>query len=156
MATRFLEARAAPCYIVIASATKGVVIQKDLSGGLYMSADDFIVHTNHDLQPENEFETKATQTNKTTILGMEALLEESEDRMHCIQSKWDSWLRKRNQALRARGELETVPMIREATLLRWVKAYPIMNECTQFGCILDPGTGTIRWLERGQDGEVET
>ncbi len=39
--------------------------------------------------------------------------------------------------------------VMEATLKNWLRAAPVMNECTHFMCIMDPQKGTIRFLERG-------
>jgi len=72
---------------------------------------------------------------------MEALIEESKERRDCIQKKWNKYSMRHADG--------TMLAITEETLRKWVKAYPIMNECTHFTCILDPKTGQIRWLERG-------
>jgi hypothetical protein len=74
---------------------------------------------------------------------MEALIEDSKERRDCIQKKWNKYSK------RATGSGETSLAIKEETLKKWVKTYPIMNECSHFACILDPKTGQIRWLERG-------
>jgi hypothetical protein len=79
---------------------------------------------------------------------MEGLVEESEERKGCIDAEWRKW--KQRQELRMRREgRDGVVAISERTLKTWVMGYPIMNECSHFGCILDPATGTIRWLQRG-------
>ena len=84
--------------------------------------------------------------------------------MGCITKKWVS-LKKRYSKKKpaeekqdAEGQALTwnpTPAVREETLKGWVKAYPIMNESSHFGCILDPRTGTIRWIERGEEEEEE-
>ncbi|KAL6805802.1 beta subunit of N-acylethanolamine-hydrolyzing acid amidase domain-containing protein [Trichoderma sp. SZMC 28012] len=138
----------APCYIILCSGTETTVIQKDLITAQIKSATDFIVHTNHDFTPTDPSSQTNIQKESSAILGMETLVEESEERKDCILSKWTA-LAKRQQREFKRGKGRESPAIFEQTLQKWVKAYPIMNECTHFGCILDPGTGTIRWLERG-------
>ena len=47
-------------------------------------------------------------------------------------------------------------VVKEKTLRGWAKAFPTMNECTHFGCIMDPALGTIRWIERGVEVEEES
>ncbi|KAL7801415.1 beta subunit of N-acylethanolamine-hydrolyzing acid amidase domain-containing protein [Trichoderma afarasin] len=149
--------RSAPCYIILCSGTETTVIQKDLVNAQTKSATDFIVHTNHDFAPTDPSSQANTQKESSSILGMETLVEESEERKDCILSKWTA-LAKRQQREFKKGKGRQSPAIFEQTLQKWVKAYPIMNECTHFGCIMDPGTGTIRWLERGdedlEDSEV--
>jgi hypothetical protein len=90
------------------------------------------------------------------ILGMEALVEESEERRACVQKKWDGVRRRHEKKLNEALEREEAfelkpPMVREDRLREWVRAYPVMNECTHFGCIMDAKTGTIRFLERGSE-----
>jgi hypothetical protein len=136
--------------VILCSGTETTVVQKDLLTVQTRSAVDFIVHTNHDFAPTDPSHQAYSQKESSTILGMESLVEESEERKNCILSKWTALAKRQERELkRARGG--DSPAIFEQTLQRWVKAYPIMNECTHFGCILDPGTGTIRWLERGAE-----
>lgn len=142
------KTRSAPCYIILCSGTETTVIQKDLVNAQTQSSTDFIVHTNHDFTPTDPSSQANNQKESSSILGMETLVEESEERKDCILGKWTA-LAKRQQREFKRGKGRESPAIFEQTLQKWVKAYPIMNECTHFGCILDPGTGTIRWLERG-------
>ncbi|KAF3077450.1 Acid ceramidase [Trichoderma lentiforme] len=157
VAKSITKTRSAPCYIIFCSGTETTVIQKDLVNAQTKSATDFIVHTNHDFPPTDPSTQTNAQKESSSILGMETLVEESEERKDCILSKWTA-LAKRQQREFKRGKGRESPAIFEQTLQKWVKAYPIMNECTHFGCILDPGTGTIRWLERGvedlEDGEI--
>ncbi|KAK4076215.1 NAAA-beta domain-containing protein [Trichoderma simmonsii] len=147
--------RSAPCYIILCSGTETTVIQKDLVNAQTKSSTDFIVHTNHDFTSTDPSSLANTQKESSSILGMETLVEESEERKDCILSKWTA-LAKRQQREFKRGKGRESPAIFEQTLQKWVKAYPIMNECTHFGCIMDPGTGTIRWLERGVEDIEES
>lgn len=148
MVKSITRTRAAPCYVILCSGTETTVVQKDLLNAQTRSAVDFIVHTNHDFAPTDPSGQAYSQRESSAILGMETLVEESKERKDCILSKWTALARRQERELR-RGRGRESPAIFEQTLQRWVKSYPIMNECTHFGCILDPGTGTIRWLERG-------
>lgn len=140
----------APAYIIVCFGKDTTVVQTDLCGGVSDSAVDYISHTNHDLAS-----SRATQRASNVILGMEGLVEESEERKGCIDSKWGK-LRKRQEAQMYRAGRRDTVAVSERTLRGWVMEYPIMNECSHFGCILDPGTGSIRWLQRGiQEDESE-
>ncbi|GJN86266.1 n-acylsphingosine amidohydrolase protein [Purpureocillium lilacinum] len=150
MANTIRRARATPCYVILCSGRKTVVLQKDLYDAEYRSADDFIVHTNHDFPPTDPSDGASIQNQTNFILGMEGALEESEERQDCMQKKWTALVRRRGRNAKREEGQEPVA-VDEQTLRWWVQSYPIMNECTHFGCILDPGTGTIRWLERGVD-----
>lgn len=144
--------RSAPCYLILCDGRRTSVVEKDLVQGQIRSAPYFIVHTNHDTKSPGGQEQTHIQKETNTVLGMEASLEESEDRMDCIQKKWDR-VENRNQQKERRNPEKgrEIPAVREETLRGWVKAFPIMNECTHFGCIMDPMTGTIRWLQRGTE-----
>jgi len=149
-----LQHRTAPCYLVFCDNETTAVIEKDLVGAKIRNSKQFIVHTNHDTKSEDP--TEPVQSEKSTILGLELFVEESEDRRECVQKKWDALVKrldkKQNEALE-KGEAVEVkpPMIREDRLREWVRAYPVMNESTHFGCIMDAKTGTIRFLERGSE-----
>jgi hypothetical protein len=128
------------------------VIEKDLLGSKIRSEPYFILHTNHDTKSPSANEQAHIQKETNTVLGMEATLEESEDRMDCIQKKWERVENRYKKSGKGNMEKERAsPAVREETLRGWVKAFPTMNECTHFGCIMDPKTGTIRWLERGTE-----
>jgi hypothetical protein len=65
-------------------------------------------------------------------------------------------MRRHEKKLNAALEKEEIfeskpPMVREDRLREWIRAFPIMNECTHFGCLMDAKTGTIRFLERGSE-----
>lgn len=70
-----------------------------------------------------------------------------------MQKKWNALVRRQEKRRKEKGEKEGVDtgltVVKEKTLRGWVSAYPIMNECSHFGCIMDPKTGIIRWMERG-------
>jgi hypothetical protein len=153
LATALTGARSAPCYLILSSGTSTTVIEKDLLDGKLRNASDFIVHTNHDIKITDTADPTPAQKEKSTILGMEAFLEESEDRHNCIQEKWNKLVQRQERQRRKMGEGKegdsVRTMVTEKTLQRWVNSYPIMNECSHFGCIMDPASGTIRWLERG-------
>lgn len=146
--TSIERTRAAPCYIILCSGAETTVVQKDLDDARTRSAVDFIVHTNHDFAPTDQSDQAYTQKESSSILGMESLVEESEERKDCIQSKWTALTKRQDRKLKEGRGRESLAIF-EHTLQEWVRAFPIMNECTHFGCIMDPGTGTIRWIERG-------
>ena len=112
------------------------------------------MHTNHDTNSRDE----PAQKESSSILGMETVVEESEERRACIQKKWDA-MKKRHEKKQTeaveKGEVVEMkgPSVREDRLREWVRAYPVMNECTHFACIMDSKTAMIRFLERGPDEE---
>jgi len=151
------KSRSAPCYLVLCDGTQAAVIEKDLLDGKVRTGTDFIVHTNHDTPPTEPSAHTHSQNQKSTILGMEILLEDSQDRRACVQKKWNGMKKRHDRKQKSEDWIEAkaaLPTVREATLKGWVRAFPTMNETTHFGCILDPKTGTIRFLERGFEEEA--
>lgn len=135
--------KSASCYLILCSGSQTTVIEKDLHSSKISTSDSFIVHTNHDIPAPSSL-NNSTTPEKSTFLGLEVFLEESQERRQCMQKKWDAMVKRRA------GKLEAgPPAVRESTLIGWVQKFPVMNEVTHFACLMDPKTGTIRWLERG-------
>lgn len=153
-AMSLVKTRSTPCYVIFSSSGKTIVVQKDLVRGVAHTAREFIVHTNHDFRSSTDATTPGQKEN-AKALGMQELLEESMARQGCMQEKWDDFLRTANRDARQSGAGGSLG-VEEETLKEWVKSVPIMSDCTHFACILDPGTGTIRWLERGAELEGDS
>ncbi len=141
-----------PCYLFLCNGDQAVVLEKDLIGGEFHAAKDFLVHTNHDTPSDNPADNIQYQAEKLKILGMDILVEDSEDRRACVTKKWKALKgrqeRKWKESMQE-GEMPVV-VVREGTLKGWVRAFPTSNETTHYGCILDPKMGTIPFLERGE------
>ena len=155
VAEKFTETHATPCYVILSSPSKTIVVEKDLLDGKIRSATDFIVHTNHDVKSRDPSDLAPNQKEKSDFAGMQSLLQDSENRRDCVYKKWNSLVkRQERKMIKNRREGASVA-VREKTLRGWMKGFPTMNECTHFGCIMDPALGTIRWIERGVEEEEE-
>lgn len=146
--------RCAPCYLILSDGTTTAVFERDLLGAHIRTSDEFIVHTNHD----SNYSDSHKQDEKSSLLGLETFVEESEERRACVHKKWTSMCSKQmSKQLRDGVYADELvgPSVREETLKRWLRAYPVMNECTHFMCVMDPHAGTIRFLEKGSYVESE-
>ncbi|KAI1128727.1 beta subunit of N-acylethanolamine-hydrolyzing acid amidase-domain-containing protein [Nemania abortiva] len=142
----------APCYLIICDGQEATVIVKDYITGSVQSTRGFIAQTNHD--PENH-ENSMAQTHETSrrerrkvitsAFGVEGWIEESVDRLQCLQKKWDRLA----QRAKSTASSSAKSSITERTLRKWLSEYPTLNECSHFTSILDPTTGNIQWLIRG-------
>lgn len=154
----------APCYLILCDGQEAVVIVKDYITGTVRSARGFIAQTNHD---PGDHERDAAEQHEngtayphgrreviTSAFGVEGWVEESTDRLQCLQEKWDRLVH-RVSARKLTVPLATTPSITERTLRRWVSDYPTLNECSHFTAILDPAMGKIRWLMRGPVEDCE-
>ncbi|TVY36978.1 hypothetical protein LSUB1_G004347 [Lachnellula subtilissima] len=138
--------RTAPCYMILCDGMRTTVIEKDILDAKIRTSSTFVVQTNHD----------TSQHGDIPVEDLEAWVEESEERMDCVQKKWNA-LQRRHERKQAKGKTgeDEQPMVREETLKGWVRAYPIMNELSHFGAIMAPENGTIRFLERGSEKYFE-
>lgn len=132
-----------------------MVVVKDYITGTTRSTRGFVTQTNHD--PDEHELTKTWGNNLsredrrkmiTSVFGFEGWIEDSTNRLQCIQRKWDRVVARR-RARDSQGLVAAKPSITEKTLRKWMIDYPTLNESSHFATILDPGRGIIRWLIRG-------
>ncbi|KAK2009660.1 hypothetical protein LZ32DRAFT_537386 [Colletotrichum eremochloae] len=171
LAKKFISIPTSPCYITLCDGFKVVGVLKDLYTGKAKKSSLFQVQCNHDPDHRiccgprtNNSPSEATQAN---ILGDQIWLHESGLRQRALEEKW---LRYMAAVAKEAGVelpdqnngicLDTntpadsgigfeVPGVDEAILQQWIKTYPTTNEYTHFACIMDPASGTIRWIARG-------
>ncbi|CAG8984117.1 hypothetical protein HYALB_00006219 [Hymenoscyphus albidus] len=137
--------KSSPCYLILCSGTKTTVIERDLSTSKLRTSTQFIVHTNHD----QEIPSFVPQTIKHSPVGLNFWIEDSEYRAECVATKWAAVKTKHENKQKYEPALKDVrPSIVMDTLISWVKTYPVMNETSHFGCVMDPSTGGIVMLER--------
>lgn len=140
-------------YLTFCDGESAIVLEKDFSSAQIRSSDTFIAATNHDQTPHRSHFTGATPVieEKTRIkVGMEEIIDESEERLDCITAKWVSQVHKTERRSRsARGirslQPEADTTVSEREVIKWVSAYPTTNECTHFAVIMDPKGGNVVW-----------
>lgn len=140
-------------YLTFCDGESAIVLEKDFSSAQIRSSDTFIAATNHDQTPHQSYFTGATPVieEKTRIkVGMEEIIDESEERLDCITAKWVSQVHKterRSRSARAIRSLqpEADTTVSEREVIKWVSAYPTTNECTHFAVIMDPKDGNVVW-----------
>ncbi|KAH8687609.1 beta subunit of N-acylethanolamine-hydrolyzing acid amidase-domain-containing protein [Tricladium varicosporioides] len=155
VSTCLRQNKIAPCYLILCDGDSTVVIERDLCSSTIQTSSEFIVHTNNDTSTPAPKEKVQGSREKSPIssildtLGMESFLKNSRERSACLQKRWDEV--KGAQKMKNSGEenrIETLS-VKEEVLVQWVKRYPTMNGLSHFGCVMDPKTCEIRWLERG-------
>jgi hypothetical protein len=157
----------APCYLVLCDGHFAALIVKDCDMGKFQFSAGFIAQTNHDPDDKRDSKNRENETSRqerheviASSFGVDGWIEESVDRLQCIQKRWDRVVQKSRakSSTTAIGNVETSafgdsqgikPSITEKTLRRWLSTYPTLNECSHFTAILDPVSGKIRWLKRG-------
>ncbi|KAI0473833.1 beta subunit of N-acylethanolamine-hydrolyzing acid amidase-domain-containing protein [Xylariaceae sp. FL0804] len=147
--TSYLETQAralasipsAPCYLILRDGHEAAVIEKDYDS------------------------VKSEQRQKiiSSSFNIDDWIEESVDRLECVQKKWDRHVksattkrsRKRqtpanftdaetSSAGKPDGTETPQISVTEVTLGKWMSEYPTVNECTHFSTIISPTVGRGR------------
>lgn len=150
-------------YLTFCDGESAIVLEKDFSSAQIRSSDTFIAATNHDQSPHQSRFSEATPVieEETRIkVGMEEIIDESEERLGCITAKWVSQVRKTERRSRsARGSTSLQPeadtTVSEREVIKWVSAYPTTNEYTHFAVIMDPKDGNVVWNRVYPDLELD-
>lgn len=156
--TRQLETtRTSPCYLIFSSSTEATVLEKDLIKAKTMTSDEFIVATNCDCAPPAKTESEMTTTTNNAI-GMDMVLDEADERKETVEKRFKDVKKRQEKKWKEEngGNMSGFEVkVRESTVLGWLHVFPVWNELTHFGCLMDPKKGEIRWSGRGVLGEKE-
>lgn len=138
-------------YLTFSDGDRTLVMEKDRVTAHTSTSSSFIVITNHDASSDDN-PASATDSDKAklAVTGMSELVEESQDRKQCIESKWkkaDAAFRRRRKDA-SRGDADAAMSVTESQLVKWVEAWPITNESTHYAAIMDPVAGDFIYLER--------
>lgn len=138
-------------YLIFSDGHRTLVMEKDRVTAHISTSSSFIAITNHDASSDNNpAGATASDRAKLAVTGMNELVEESQDRKECIESKWkkaEAAFRRRRKDVN-RGDADTVMSVTESQLIKWVEAWPITNECTHYATIMDPLVGDFVYLKR--------
>ena len=143
-------------YLIFCDGISTMVMEKDYDTAIMRSSDTFIVVTNHDEDDEHPNLTKEATpleqiaTNDCRVrVGMEALVEDSRDRLDAITSRWQGLLRKTKRQAKKDGKdpslVECDLTVTRHEVVNWVSAYPTTNEETHFATVMDPKSGKVLW-----------
>ncbi|KAK5058618.1 hypothetical protein LTR84_010881 [Exophiala bonariae] len=145
-------------YLTFCDSKTTIILEKDFSSAQIRSSNTFIAATNHDeATHEPTISGPTPATDEKTLgpsrfgSGMEDIIEESEERLDCITSKWRSQVHRTERRLRRAAtpteslQPEADTTVSQRELIRWISAYPTTNECTHFAAMMDPKSGTVLW-----------
>jgi hypothetical protein len=128
ISTTLPSIRSTAAYLIFTTPVQTTILEKDRVSATIHTSSTFIAATNHD--------AAAPPPRKTAHpIGMQDLIDESEDRKRCLTEKRERWRRRR------RGRPVEFDILRE-----WMTEYPTVNECTHYVCVMDPGEGVVRWV----------
>ncbi|KAK2601274.1 hypothetical protein N8I77_010737 [Diaporthe amygdali] len=138
-------------YLIFNDGQQTMVMEKDRVTAHTSISSSFIAITNHDASSDsNPASTTDSDAAKLAVTGMNEMVEESRDRMQCIESKWKkaeaAFKRRRKNVNQDDADM---PMsVTAAQLVKWVEAWPITNECTHYATIMDPSAGDFVYITR--------
>ncbi|EXJ70109.1 uncharacterized protein A1O5_07182 [Cladophialophora psammophila CBS 110553] len=142
-------------YLLFCDGLSTMVIEKDYETGVVRRSNTFIGVTNHDeedcgLSTEaTPFTGQVSAKSSGVRAGMEAIIEESRDRLDAIALRWRACLRKAKRKSKKEGkdpaQVEQNLAVTTDEVIEWVASYPTTNEQTHFATIMDPLSGQVVW-----------
>lgn len=141
-------------YLIFSDGDSTVVLEKDHNTALIRRRKDFMVVTNHDRMDESQEAAHENAHHSSASPGIgEEFLSESVTRKLCLRQKW------RDAVLRAvsidPGEHDAPDgmdedlgiSVQEDSVVEWLQAWPIINECTHYAVVMDPKEGEFTWFQ---------
>ncbi|EQB48889.1 hypothetical protein CGLO_11831 [Colletotrichum gloeosporioides Cg-14] len=176
-ANDFVKNPSPSCYLIFSTPQEAVVIQKDYIGGNIKHTYDFIAQANHDTNHTlccgaSEFHHKALELEDKSSIPEDSLwLSGSAERQNFVHDNWKAHS-KRLGATASTGVDDTAegqsgngscialakslrpnPQTRGVTksvLKRWMMSEPVFNDFTHFATAMDPLSGDIVFLKKGE------
>ncbi|KAI9802544.1 MAG: hypothetical protein M1833_001616 [Piccolia ochrophora] len=134
-------------YLIFSDGVSTLVLDKDHRTAVVREERGFIVATNHDSATGTDGAGCASSAH-----GMQEIILESTDRMDCIAGKWRRAVARAGKEVAdgggGVGEEEEEVSVAQKEVVRWVRMWPITNECTHYAAVMDPRRGEVVWVER--------
>ncbi|KAF5494688.1 Acid ceramidase [Colletotrichum siamense] len=175
-ATDFMKNPSPSCYLIFSTPQEAVVIQKDYIGGNIKHTYDFIAQANHDTNHTlccgaSEFHHKALELEDSSSIPEDSLwLSGSAERQNFIHDNWKTHS-KRLEAT-ASTDVDTAEGqsgngscialakslqpnsrtrgVTKSVLKRWMMSEPVFNDFTHFATAMDPLSGDVVFLKKGE------
>lgn len=136
------------CYLCFSDGHETTIIEKDRVSATIRSSTEFIVVTNGDAEPISNDEQ---QHGRFVNSPMSEIFAESDERRQCAHDNWTSMrsAKLKRSGLNVQSKEEDPPSLMEVgDVIEMVQKYPITNECTHFGAVMDPTEGKVKWCRR--------
>lgn len=153
IAKELSSCRTSPCYLTFASPTQVLVVEKDLKTSRLQFSNDFLAVTNHDLEieqwGEEHYRAAFPHENDVgpslTLSGPRDIMGDSIARKTCITTLYTTQVARRTR--RSAVTLEDIK--------GWLGTSPVLNDQTNFSCIMDPSSegGGLAWVEAYEERE---
>ncbi|KAF4877772.1 Acid ceramidase [Colletotrichum siamense] len=176
-ATDFIKNPSPSCYLIFSTPQEAVVIQKDYIGGNIKHTYDFIAQANHDTNHTlccgaSEFHHKALELEDSSSIPEDSLwLSGSAERQIFVHNNWKAHSKRlganaltdvddtaegqsgNGSCITLAKSLPPNPRTRGITksvLKRWMMSEPVFNDFTHFATAMDPLSGDVVFLKKGE------
>lgn len=176
-ANDFVKNPSPSCYLIFSTPQEAVVIQKDYIGGNVKHTYDFIAQANHDTNHTlccgaSDFHHKALELEDSSSIPEDSLwLSGSAERQKFVHDNWKAHSKRlgatasaviddtaegqsgNGSCIALAKSLPPNPRTRGVTksvLKRWMMSEPVFNDFTHFATAMDPLSGDIVFLKKGE------
>ncbi|KAI8166435.1 Acid ceramidase [Colletotrichum sp. SAR 10_70] len=176
-ANDFVKNPSPSCYLIFSTPQEAVVIQKDYIGGNIKHTYDFIAQANHDTNHTlccgaSEFHHKALELEDSSSIPEDSLwLSGSAERQNFVHDNWKAHSKRlgatasavigdtaegqsgNGSCIALAKSLRPNPRTRGVTksvLKRWMMSEPVFNDFTHFATAMDPLSGNVVFLKKGE------
>ncbi|KAI8256514.1 Acid ceramidase [Colletotrichum sp. SAR 10_77] len=176
-ANDFVKNPSPSCYLIFSTPQEAVVIQKDYIGGNIKHTYDFIAQANHDTNHTlccgaSEFHHKALELEDSSSIPEDSLwLSGSAERQNFVHDNWKAHSKRlgatasavvddtaegqsgNGSCIALAKSLPPNPRTRGVTkrvLKRWMMSEPVFNDFTHFATAMDPLSGDVVFLKKGE------
>ena len=122
------------CYLTFSDGKSSLILEKDLDTAVIREPlDGFIVTTNLDdaIHTLSEEEIEGHMKTQSSREVEKWLILDSRERRCVVEDAWGG----------CKGATLN-------TLIKWLKTWPVKNECTHFACVMSPSAGSLLWVKR--------
>lgn len=143
------KTRSTAAYLIFSDGNRTMTFEKDHMTAVVKSSDRFIVVCNHDASFDHVSKTIAetldTRLSALKLTGREDLIEESVDRKKNVTNLWEhSSTRKKSKS---KCPSHSSSFVHTKNVIDWMDTYPIRNESTHYGVVMDPKKGKVIWIK---------
>lgn len=142
------KTRSTAAYLIFSDGNRTMTLEKDYMTAVVKSSDRFIVACNHDASFDHVSKTTAeimdARSNALKLTGREDLIEESVDRKKQAKNLWERSSTRKGKSNRPSHNGSSVST---QNVIDWMDTYPIKNESTHYGVVMDPKKGRFVWIK---------
>ncbi|MCJ1348407.1 hypothetical protein MMC31_006639 [Peltigera leucophlebia] len=143
------KTKSTAAYLIFSDGNRTMTLEKDHMTAVVTSSDNFIVACNHDASFDHVSKTSAEtldiRSNALKLTGKEDLIEESVDRKRSVTDLWKHSSTRKKSKFNIPSHKSSY--VTTKNVIEWMDTYPIRNESTHYGVVMDPKKGKVIWIK---------